>query len=192
MAKKLLIGITGASGAIYGIRLLQILRDLNVETHLVISKAAEMTIAYESDYSAKDVKKIANHCYAIGDIGASPASGSYKFDGMIIAPCSMKSLAEIATGIGGNLISRSADVILKERRRLVLMTRETPLNNIHLKNMLTASRAGAIIAPPMPAFYTRPDNIEQIIDHNISRILDLFTIDTGIVKQWSGKPKKAN
>ncbi len=189
MQQKILMAITGASGAIYGIRLLQILRDLNIETHLIISKAAEVTISYESNYNIKDIKKMASHCYSINDIGASPASGSYKFDGMIIAPCSMKSLAEIATGIGGNLISRSADVMLKEHRRLVLMTRETPLNDIHLKNMLTASRAGAIIAPPMPAFYNKPTNLEEVIDHNIGRVLDLFKIDSGIIKEWEGRPK---
>jgi len=188
MKKKLLIGITGASGAIYGIRLLQILKDLDVESHLVVSRAGEMTISYETDYTPKQVKALGDVNYSVGDLGAACSSGSFKMDGMIIAPCSMKSLAEIATGVTSTLLTRSADVILKERRRLVLMVRETPLTNVHLRNMLTLSEMGAIIAPPVPAFYTKPDDLSQMVDHTLGRVLDLFDIDTGQIKRWDGSP----
>lgn len=182
--KKLIVGISGASGVVYGIRMLETLRELGVESHLILSKAAEMTIGYETDLSPKDVRALADVAYPIGDVGAPCSSGSFPTEGMVIAPCSMKSLAEIATGVTGSLMSRAADVVLKERRRLVLMTRETPLTNVHLRNMLTVSEMGGIIAPPVPAFYTRPDNLDQMVDHNVGRVLDLFGLDTGKVKRW--------
>ena len=190
MKKKLLVGITGASGAVYGIRLLQILKELGVESHLVVSKAGEMTISYETDYTPKQVKALGDVCYSTSDLGAACSSGSFKLDGMIIAPCSMKSLAEIATGVTSTLLTRSAEVILKERRRLVLMVRETPLTNTHLRNMLNVSEMGGIIAPPVPAFYTKPASLDDMIMHSVSRVLDLFDIDTGTIKRWDGSPPK--
>jgi len=183
--RRLIVGITGASGVIYGIRLLERLREAEIETHLVISKAGEMTLAYESDLKPKDVKALATVSHAIGDVGAACSSGSFETEGMIIAPCSMRSLAEIATGVTTSLLTRSADVVLKERRRLVLMVRETPLTNVHLRNMLTVSEMGGIIAPPVPAFYAEPKSIDDIVEHSVGRILDLFGIDTGQINRWS-------
>jgi 4-hydroxy-3-polyprenylbenzoate decarboxylase len=182
--RKLIVGLTGASGIVYGIRLLETLRDAEVETHLVMSKAAEMTLAYETDLKTRDVRALADHTYAIGDVGAPCSSGSFPSDGMIIAPCSMKTLAEIATGVTANLISRSADVVLKERRRLVLLARETPLTLVHLRNMTTVTEMGGIVAPPVPAFYARPADLDAMIDHTVGRVLDLFDIDTGGVTRW--------
>ena len=183
--KRLIVAITGASGATYGITALQVLQDLGVETHLVISKSAEITIGLETDYSLKDIRALATHTHAHGDIGAVCSSGSFATDGMLIAPCSMKTLAEIATGVTNNLISRSADVILKERRRLVLMTRETPLHNVHLQNMLTLSQMGGVIMPPVPAFYTNPESLDDIVNHSVGRALDLFGLQAEI-KRWGG------
>lgn len=183
--RRIIVGITGASGVIYGIRLLERLRDADVETHLIISKAGEMTLAYESDLKPKDVKALASVSHAIGDVGAACSSGSFASAGMIIAPCSMRSLAEIATGVTTSLLTRSADVVLKERRRLVLMVRETPLTNVHLRNMLTVSEMGGIIAPPVPAFYADPESIDDLVEHSVGRVLDLFDIDTGQLKRWS-------
>lgn len=183
-AQRLIIAITGASGVQYGVRMLETLRDLGVETHLVLSKAAEMTLAYETDLKPKDVRALASVNHAIGNVGAPCSSGSFPSDGMIVAPCSMKTLAEIATGVTSNLISRSADVILKERRRLVLMVRETPLTLVHLRNMTTVTEMGGIIAPPVPAFYAKPNSLEDIIDHSVGRVLDLFEIETGRVNRW--------
>jgi flavin prenyltransferase len=180
----LIVGITGASGAVYGVRLLETLRRLGIESHLVMSKAAEMTIAYEIDMKPADVKALADVVYPIGDLGAPISSGSFPTLGMIVAPCSVRSLAEIATGLTSSLLTRAADVTLKERRRLVLMLRETPLHSGHLRNMLALSDMGAIIAPPVPAFYTRPENLEDMVDHSIGRILDLFGIDSGRVRRW--------
>lgn len=182
--RKLVVGITGASGVIYGIRMLEALRDANVETHLILSKAAEMTLAYESDLKPRDVRDLASVSYAIGDVGAPCSSGSFPTEGMIIAPCSMKTLAEIATGVTGNLLSRSADVILKERRRLVLMARETPLTTVHLRNMTTVSEMGGIVAPPVPAFYAKPENLDDMVNHSVGRVLDLFGIESDLVRRW--------
>ncbi len=182
----LIVGISGASGAIYGVRLLETLRRLGIQSHLVMSKAAEMTISYEIDRHPADVKKLADVVYPIGDLGAPISSGSFPTMGMIIAPCSVRSLAEIATGVTSSLLTRAADVTLKERRRLVLMLRETPLHSGHLRNMLALSDMGAIVAPPVPAFYARPKNLEEMVDHSIGRVLDLFGIDTGRVKRWAG------
>ena len=182
--KRIIVGISGASGAVYGIKLLESLRDLDVESHLILSKAAEMTLAYETEFTAKDLRAMADKSYPIGDVGAACSSGSFKTDGMIVAPCSMKSLAEIATGVTSTLLTRAADVVLKERRRLVLMVRETPLTNVHLRNMLTVSEMGGIIAPPVPGFYTKPDSIDDLVEHSVGRVLDLFGLETGRVTRW--------
>ena len=185
---RLIIGISGASGIIYGLTLLQILKNLGdtkrPELHLVMSRSAEITLAYETKMKIKEVHQLADVVHANKDISASIASGSFKTDGMIIAPCSMKTLAEIASGVTNNLISRAADVTLKERRRLVCLTRETPLHIGHLKNMLALSEMGGIVAPPVPAFYAQPETIDDIVEHTAGRILDLFDIEVGLVKRW--------
>lgn len=190
--KKIILAISGASGAIYGIRLLEILRKKNVESHLIISKAATLTIAQETNYSIEEVKNLATFSYSHHDVSARISSGSFKTSGMIIAPCSMKTCSGIAHGFEDNLISRAAGVILKERRKLVLMARETPLHSGHLENMLKLSNYGAIIAPPVPAFYHLPKTIDDLINHSVSRILDLFDIDTGLIKRWNGINKGLN
>lgn len=182
--QRLVVGISGASGVIYGVRLLQMLRDLPVETHLVMSKSAEVTLAYETDFKIAQVKALAHHCHNIGDMAAPLSSGSFKTLGMIVAPCSVRSVAEMASGVTTSLLTRAADVILKERRRLVLMVRETPLHLGHLRNLAALSEMGAIIAPPLPAFYNRPKTLDDVIDHNLGRVLDLFGLDTGKVKRW--------
>jgi len=183
---KIIIGISGASGAIYGVELLKALRAAKVETHLVVTKTAQITLAHETEYSPAKIHKLADHFYSNSDMAASVASGSFKTMGMIVAPCSMKSVAEIATGIAGSLLTRAADVCLKERRRLVLMPRETPLHSIHLRHMLTLSDMGVIIAPPMPAFYSKPTSLDDMVKHTVGRILDLFDIDHDLVKRWQG------
>lgn len=189
MKKRIIVGISGASGAIYGIRTLEILKSLKIETHLVITKPALLTINQETKYNLKDIKKLADYHYNINDIGASIASGSFKTDGMIVVPCSICSMSEISTGITSNLLTRSADVTLKERRRLVLAVREMPFHTGHLRSMLNLSEIGAIIAPPLPAFYQKPKTINDIIDYTIGRLLSLFDIETGLVKPWSGLDK---
>ena len=185
---RLIVGISGASGIIYGIRLLEFLKsmddELRPETHLIMSRSAEITLAYETTLKVSDVQKLADATYANKDIGAALASGSFKTMGMIIAPCSVKTLAEIATGVTGTLLPRAADVILKERRKLVCMVRETPLHSGHLRNMLALSDMGAIIAPPVPAFYTNPASLNDMINHTVGRVLDLFEIETNTVKRW--------
>jgi len=185
---RLVIGISGASGAIYGIRLLKALKPLAVETHLVISRAAELTIAYETDYKIPDVRALADASYAIGDLGAAIASGSFRTLGMVIAPCSIKTMAEIATGVTSSLLTRAADVTLKERRRLVLALRETPLHTGHLRSLLALSEMGAVVAPPVPAFYAQPESLDAMVDHTVGRLADLFGLDTGGVKRWAGPP----
>lgn len=180
----LIIGISGASGVIYGIRLLEVLRDLGIETHLVMSRSGEVTIAHETDRKIADIKALAGHVHAQSDVGAAISSGSFRTRGMIVAPCSMKSMAEIAAGTTSGLLTRAADVVLKERRRLVLMTRETPLHTGHLRAMTQLSEMGAIIAPPVPAFYPRPQTLDDMIDHTVGRVLDLFDIDTKLVRRW--------
>ncbi len=187
-AQRIIVGITGASGAIYGIRLLEALRAMGIETHLVLTRAAEMTIAYETSHTAKSVRALASKTYPLGDVGAAIASGSFRTLGMIIAPCSMKTLSEIAYSLSGNLLTRAADVVLKERRKLVVMPRETPLHLGHIRAMAAATEIGAIIAPPMPGFYAKPKSLDDMIDHSIGRALDLFNLDTGRVHRWSGKP----
>lgn len=181
---RLIIGISGASGVVYGVRLLQVLQPISVETHLVMTKTAEVTLAYETDWKVKDVKALADHAHQPTNLAAAISSGSFRTMGMVVAPCSMRSLGEIATGISTSLLTRAADVVLKERRRLVLLPRETPLHAVHLRNMATVADLGAIIAPPMPAFYNRPKTLDDIIDHTVGRVLDLFDIDAGVVKRW--------
>jgi 4-hydroxy-3-polyprenylbenzoate decarboxylase len=181
---RLIIGISGASGIIYGIRLLEILQSLPVETHLVISKASQLTRAHETTMSASELKALADVYHPYNDIAASIASGSFKTMGMIIAPCSMKTLGEIAHGIGGNLLTRAADVVLKERRRLVLMPREAPLHLAHLQNMVNITQMGGIICPPVPAFYHNPKTIEDIVNDSVARVLDLFDLDSGLLQSW--------
>ena len=187
LKNRIIVGISGASGAIYGVRLLEVLKDLPVETHLVLSKAAEMTLAYETDLKPEQVRALADVVHGFGDVGAPIASGSFRAMGMVIAPCSVHSMAEIATGVTSNLLTRAADVTLKERRRLVLMLRETPLHTGHLRNMTALSEMGAIIAPPVPAFYARPESVQDIVDHSVGRVLDLFALETDLVRRW-GEP----
>jgi 4-hydroxy-3-polyprenylbenzoate decarboxylase len=186
-SKRIVIGITGASGVIYGIRLLEILRELGVGTHLVMSQAARITLAMESDLKADDVEALADVVHSNKDVGAVCSSGSFRTMGMIVAPCSIKTLSEIATGVTSTLISRAADVTLKERRRLVLMLRETPLHLGHIRAMAAATEAGAIICPPVPAFYTRPQSLGEMVDHTLGRVLDLFDIDAGLAHRWTGR-----
>ncbi|MBR1235891.1 UbiX family flavin prenyltransferase [Bradyrhizobium sp. AUGA SZCCT0182] len=182
--QRLIIGISGASGVTYGVRMLQLLRNAGVETHLVMSKTAELTFAYETDLKIAEVRELANVSHAIDDMAASISSGSFRTAGMIVAPCSMRSMSEIASGVTTTLLTRAADVVLKERRRLVLMVRETPLHTGHLRTMTALSEMGAIIAPPVPAFYAKPENLEDMVDHTVGRVLDLFDVDVGIVRRW--------
>jgi flavin prenyltransferase len=183
---RLVVGITGASGAIYGVRLLELLKDCGIETHLVMSRAAQMTLAYETDLKVAQVEKLATVVHSYDDIGAACSSGSFMTTGMIVAPCSIKTMSEIATGTTGNLIARSADVALKERRRVVLLLRETPLHIGHIRTMTAVTEAGAIVYPPVPAFYAQPKSLAEMIDHTLGRVLDLFDIDVGKVRRWTG------
>lgn len=190
--RRLIIGMTGASGAIYGVRLLRLLGPTEIETHLVLSKSAKMTLTQELDVNVSDVTALADVVHQADNIGATISSGSFDTIGMVIAPCSMRSLAEIATGVTSSLVTRAADVVLKERRRLVLMARETPLHLGHLRSMVTATEIGAIIYPPVPAFYAKPTGIEQMVDQTLGRVLDLFNIRTDVVNRWEGlTPTKA-
>jgi len=184
--RRIVVGITGASGAVLGIRMLQALKALGVETHLVVSPAGAVTLALETGLKLKQAHALAGKWYAPQDIAAPIASGSFATMGMIVAPCSTRTLAEIATGVTQGLLTRAADVTLKERRRLVLMLRETPLHAQHLRNMLTLAEMGAVIAPPMPAFYNAPRTVDDIVDHAVGRALDLFGLDTGRVRRWAG------
>jgi flavin prenyltransferase len=182
--RRLVIGISGASGVVYGVRLLEVLRTTAIETHLVVSKSAEMTLAYETGHKLAYLQAMADHCHAAQDIGAAISSGSFKTIGMIVAPCSIRSLSEIAWGTTTSLLTRAADVVLKERRRLVLMVRETPLHLGHLRAMVAAAENGAIILPPVPGFYTLPTSVADIVDQSVGRALDLFDIETDLVKRW--------
>ncbi len=185
--KRLVIAITGATGAVYGVRLLQVLRDVpDVETHLMVSDAGVLNLHQELGISRKDVELFADVVHPVRDIGASIASGSFQSDGMIIAPCSMKTLAGVAHGFSDNLITRAADVALKERRRLVLMVRETPFNLAHLRNMVAVTEMGGIIYPPLPGFYHRPQTIADMVDHTVGRILDLFAVGHALTPRWQG------
>src|SRR6202789_2910623 len=186
--QRLIVGISGASGVIYGVRILELLRGMDIETHLVMSKSAEMTLAYETDLKPKDVRALASVNYSVADIGAAISSGSFPTMGMLIAPCSIRTMSEIACGVTSSLLSRAADVVLKEKRRLVLAIRETPLHVGHLRTMTTLDEIGAVVAPIVPAFYNRPKSVDDIINHTVGRLLDLFGIDTGIVKRWKGGP----
>jgi 4-hydroxy-3-polyprenylbenzoate decarboxylase len=187
-APRLIVGISGASGTTYGVRLLEMLRDAGIETHLVMSKSAEMTLVYETELKPKDVRALASVHYPVADIGAAISSGSFPTMGMVIAPCSIRTMSEIASGVTSSLLSRAADVVLKERRRLVLAVRETPLHVGHLRSMLTLAEIGAVVAPIVPAFYNRPKTVDDIVNHTCGRLLDLFGIDTGKVKRWKGGP----
>ncbi len=182
---RLIIGISGSSGIIYGIRLLEILQQLEIETHLVVSKAGQLTRAHETNYSAAQLKALAKVYHPCMDISASIASGSFKTMGMIIAPCSMKTLGEIAHGVSSTLLTRAADVVLKERRRLVLLPREAPLHLGHLNNMVAITQMGGIIYPPVPAFYNKPQSLDDLVNDTVGRVLDLFDLDSGLVKRWS-------
>jgi len=183
-SNRIIVGISGASGIIYGIRALQMLRSASVETHLIVSKAAEMTLAYETDLTLKELRSLADEYHPSSDVGASISSGSFPTMGMIIAPCSVRTMSEISSGVTSSLMSRAADVVLKERRRLVLAVRETPLHTGHLRTMVNLSEIGAIIYPVVPAFYNRPQSIEDIVDHTVGRLLDLFNIESDVVKRW--------
>jgi 4-hydroxy-3-polyprenylbenzoate decarboxylase len=187
---RLVVGISGASGAVYGARLLELLRPLPVETHLVMTRSAELTLALETELKASDLRARADTVHAIGDLAAPIASGSFRTIGMIVAPCSIRSMAEIATGATTTLLTRAADVTLKERRPLVLMVRETPLHLGHLRTMVALSEMGAVIAPPAPAFYAKPRSLAEMIDHTLGRMLDLFGLDAGAVRRW-GEPTSA-
>jgi 4-hydroxy-3-polyprenylbenzoate decarboxylase len=185
--RRLVIAITGATGVIYGIRLLQVLRDMpGIETHLMLSEAGVLNLHQELDMNRKDAEALADVVHNVRDIGASIASGSFQSDGMIVAPCSMKTLAAVAHGLSDNLISRAADVVLKERRRLVLMVRETPFNLAHLRNMTAVTEMGGIIFPPLPGFYQRPQSIIEMVDHTVGRVLDLYGVAHSLTPRWSG------
>ena len=187
--KKLIVGMTGASGAIFGVRLLEVLKETDVEVHLVASKWAQQTIEHEVGITLEEVRALAAHFYGSGDMGATISSGSFVTDGMIIVPCSMRSVAAIANGLGAHLVHRAADVVLKERRPLVLVARETPLSDIHLENMLKLSRMGVTILPPMPAFYNHPRDLDDIVNHIVARCLDQFGVEWDYGKRWDGDMK---
>ena len=180
---RLVVGISGASGILYGVRALETLRRLGVETHLVVSRAAEITLAHETTLKLAELRALAHRWHRAEDIAAAPASGSFRTLGMLVAPCSIRSMSEIASGVSTSLLTRAADVTLKERRRLVLMVRESPLHAGHLRTMLQLAEMGAVIAPPVPAFYARPQSLDDLIDHSVGRALDLFGLDAGI-SRW--------
>lgn len=184
---RIILGITGATGVIYGVRLLERLREAGVETHLVISRWGARTLTHETPYTREQVEALAHTSYPAGDMGAAISSGSFQTAGMIIAPCSAKTLGAIAHGYGDGLVHRAADVVLKERRKLLLAVRETPLSDIHLENMLKLSRMGAVILPPVPAFYSHPRSLSDIVDHTVDRILDQFGVEVPGVARWSGE-----
>jgi 4-hydroxy-3-polyprenylbenzoate decarboxylase len=184
--QRLIVGITGATGTIFGVRILQMLHGSGVETHLVVSKWAQRTLAHETSYSLKDIQALATQSYGSGDQGAAISSGSFVTLGMVIAPCSMRTLAAIAHGLGDNLIHRAADVILKERRKLVLVVRESPFNEIHLENMLKLARMGVVILPPVPAFYNHPQSLDDMINHIAMRVVDQFDIHLDVMNRWDG------
>jgi 4-hydroxy-3-polyprenylbenzoate decarboxylase len=186
--RRLVIGISGASGTIYGIRMLEMLKKTDIETHLVMSKSAEMTMVYETKFKPKDVRALAMVNHPAADIGASISSGSFATIGMIVVPCSIRTMSEIATGVTSTLLSRAADVVLKEKRRLVLAVRETPLHVGHLRTLTTLAEIGAVVAPIVPALYNKPKSVDDIINHTVGRLLDFFDIETKLVKRWKGGP----
>ncbi|MCA0202491.1 MAG: UbiX family flavin prenyltransferase [Proteobacteria bacterium] len=181
---RLIVGLSGASGIVYGVRMLEVLRGTGLEIHLVMSKSAEVTLAHETDYKVAQVKALAHVVHQNTDLGAAISSGSFKTMGMVVAPCSIRTASEVAYGVTSTLMARAADVVLKERRRLVLMVRESPLHTGHLRTLTQLSEIGAIVAPPLPGFYARPETIEEMIDHTIGRTLDLLNIETGLVRRW--------
>lgn len=183
--QRMIVGISGASGIAYGVRTLQALRKLNIESHLVMTRAAQVTLAHEMTMKVSEVNALASVVHKIDDMGASVSSGSFQTLGMIVAPCSIRTLSEVATGVTSNLLTRAADVVLKERRRLVLLVRETPLHLGHLRSMVQATEMGAIMLPPVPAFYNQPKTIDDIVDHTVGRALDLFGMEAGLVKRWT-------
>jgi len=185
--RRLIVGMTGATGSVYGIRLLQALQGSDVETHLVISGWGARTLVHETPYSLEQVRALATRAYSDNDQGAALSSGSFLTAGMVIAPCSMRTLSAIAHGQGENLVHRAADVVLKERRRLVLLVREAPLSDIHLENMLKLSRMGAVVSPPVPAFYNHPKSIDDLVNHTVQRVLDLFDIHLDVTERWTGR-----
>lgn len=189
--RPVIVGISGASGAMLGVRLLETLRDLRIETHLVMSRSAQMTLAQETDLKLADLRALATRFHNVENVGASIASGSFLTAGMIVAPCSIRTLSEIATGVTSTLLTRAADVVLKERRRLVLLVRETPLHLGHLRSMAAVTEMGAIVMPPVPAFYTRPKTIDDVVNHTVGRALDLFGIEAGLSGRWPGMAKAA-
>ncbi|MFZ1884629.1 MAG: UbiX family flavin prenyltransferase [Rhodoplanes sp.] len=184
---RLIVAMTGATGAVFGVRLLSVLKECGVESHLILSKWAQRTIEHETSFTVDDVRSLASVNYAINEMGAAVSSGSFLTDGMVVIPCSMRTLAAIAHGNGEHLVHRAADVILKEHRRLVLVARETPVSAIHLENMLTLARMGVTILPPVPAFYNHPQDINDIVDHIIARVLDQFRIEAKFAKRWDGR-----
>ncbi|MBH97087.1 MAG: 3-octaprenyl-4-hydroxybenzoate carboxy-lyase [Rhodospirillaceae bacterium] len=187
MPRRIIVAITGAAGSVYGVRLLEELRqNAEIETHLVVSRAGFLNVATELDMRRSDLEAMADVVHSDRDIGAKIASGSYKTEGMIVAPCSMKTLAAIATGFADNLVSRAADVVLKERRRLVLMVRETPLNLVHLRNMTTVTEMGGIIFPPAPSFYAKLESLDAMVNQTVGRVLDFFEMDSDLVRRWQG------
>jgi 4-hydroxy-3-polyprenylbenzoate decarboxylase len=187
--RRLIVAITGASGTAYGVRLLQVLQDTDIETHLVLTDSAKLTMAAETDFQPAQVQALADVVHASKNVGATIASGSFVTLGMVVAPCSINTLSEIAWGITGNLISRAADVTLKERRRLILLVRETPLHAGHLKSMLQVTQNGAIVMPPVPALYVKPKSVDDVIDHTVGRVLDLLGLETDLVQRWNGLGK---
>jgi len=188
--KRLIVGITGATGSIFGVRLLEVLRPIGIETHLVVSRWGAQTLLHETSWTVEEVRALATSSYAAGDMGAAVASGSFVTDGMIVVPCSARTLASIATGAGDNLIHRAADVVLKERRRLVLVVRETPLSEVHLENMLKLARMGVVILPPVPAFYSHPRSLDDVVNHVVGRALDQFGIQLDLAPRWEGEMER--
>ncbi len=189
MNTKLVIGMSGATGAVFGVRLLEILAESEVESHLIISKWAQQTLEHETDKTIDDLRAMADQFYKSSDMGAAVSSGSFHTDGMVVIPCSMRTVSAISTGTGDNLVHRAADVVLKERRKLVLVTRESPLNDIHLENLLKLSRMGVTILPPVPAFYNQPKSIGDLVDHIVMRVLDQFNISGELMPRWNGEMK---
>ena len=190
--RRVIVGISGASGAVYGARLLQALQDMpNVESHLVVSDAGWRNLRHELDMDRASVEALADVVHDLANVGASIASGSFAAHGMVVAPCSMRTLAAVAHGLADNLLTRAADVVLKERRRLVLMVRESPLHLVHLRNMATVTEMGGIVCPPMPAFYQRPTSVGEIVDHSVARVLDLLGLEHAVAPQWQGLPQNS-